>query len=59
MALYLGISSDGSFISSDGYTLKDANNLSLSAISTTFKHKIILNNVVYRVNVNLKKKEGD
>ncbi len=59
MALYLGVSNDGSFISSDGYTLKDSNNLFLRTIVTTHRHKIILNNVTYRVNVNLKKKDGE
>ena len=59
MALYLGVSNDGSFISSDGYTLKDSNNLFLRTIVTTHRHKIILNNVTYRVNVNLKKRDGE
>jgi hypothetical protein len=58
MALHLGIGNDGTFVSSDGYTLLDSNDLSLMAISSAYKYKIILNNVVYRVNVNLKK-EGE
>lgn len=59
MAVYLGISNDGTFVSSDGYTLQDSNDLSLTALSSVHKYKIILNNVVYRVNVNLNTKESE
>ena len=53
MALYLGITSNGTFVSSDGYTLQDSNDLVLAALPTSNKYKVILNNVVYRLNVNL------
>ena len=57
MAIYLGISNDGTFVSSDGYSLRDANDLSLYATPATYKWKIILNNVVYNLNVNFTTKE--
>lgn len=59
MALYLGVASNGTFVSSDGYRLQDSNGLYLTALSTSEKYKIILNNVVYRVNVKLPKKESE
>lgn len=59
MAIYLGIANNGTFITSDGYTLKDSNNLSLAAFPDTNKFKLILNNVVYRLNVNLNTKESE
>jgi hypothetical protein len=59
MALYLGVSNDGAFVTSDGYTLQDLNNLSLMAFPESNKFKIILNNVVYRLNVNLNTKESE
>ena len=57
MALYLGIDNNGTFVSSDGYTLQDSSGLSVSALSSVSKYKIILDNIVYRVNVNLNTKE--
>ena len=58
MALYLGVSNNGSFVSSDGYTLQDSNGVSLSAVPATSKLKIILNGVTYRLNVKLPAKES-
>lgn len=59
MAVYLGIANDGTFVTSDGYSLKDANDLSLYAMQASDKWKIVLNNIVYRVNVNLNTKEAE
>ena len=59
MAVYLGITSDGTFVTSDGYKLQDTNGLSLNALYATDKYKVILNNVVYNINVNLNKKEAE
>ena len=59
MAVYLRIPNDGTFVSSDGYSLKDANDLSLYAMQASDKWKIVLNNIVYRVNVNLNTKEAE
>ncbi len=53
MALYLGISQDGTFVSSDNYVLQDSDSLDLNALPTANKCKIILDNVVYCVNVYL------
>lgn len=58
MALYLGIANDGAIISSDGYTLLDANNTVLSASSYVCAHKVLIGNVAYRVQINLPKKEN-
>ena len=59
MAIYLGIANDGTFVSSDGYSLRDSNDLSLYAMQASDKWKIVLNNIVYRVNVNLNTKEAE
>lgn len=59
MAVYLGVSNNGTFVSSDGYTLQDSDGLSLTALSATNKLKVILNGIVYRVNINLPKKESE
>jgi hypothetical protein len=59
MALYLGVANNGTFVSSDGYSLLDSNNLSLTALPEINKLKIVLNGIVYRVNVNLPKKESE
>lgn len=59
MALYLGVSNNGTFVSSDGYALKDSNNLLLNAQFKTAKFKIILNGIAYRVNIELPKKESE
>ena len=59
MALYLGVSNNGTFVSSDGYALQDSNALSLTALPVTNKLKIILNGVVYRLNVKLPEKESE
>jgi hypothetical protein len=59
MALYLGASNSGTFLSSDGYELQDSNGLSLSALPAKSKWKIILNGVTYHLNANLKTKESE
>ena len=59
MAIYLGIANDGTFVSSDGYSLRDADGVSLFAMQASDKLKIILNGVVYRINVNLTQKEAE
>lgn len=59
MAIYLGINNDGTFVSSDEYKLQDLDGLYLYALQASDKWKIILNNVVYRVNVNLDTKESE
>ena len=59
MAVYLGIVNDGTFITSDGYRLQDINDVYLYATQATDKWKIIIDNVVYRVNVNLSLKDGE
>lgn len=59
MALYLGTLNDGTFLSSDGYVLQDSNGLYLTALPSTNKLKIVLNGVVYRVNVKLPEKESE
>ena len=59
MAVYLGVSNNGTFVSSDGYTLQDSDGLSLMALPATTKLKVILNGIVYRVNINLPTKESE
>jgi hypothetical protein len=59
MALYLGIANNGNFVSSDGYTLQDANSLYLYALPATTKLKIMLNGVAYRFNIELPVKESE
>lgn len=59
MAVYLGVTNNGTFISSDGYKLQDSNGSLLTATPSSDKLKIILNNIVYNVNVNLIKKEAE
>lgn len=59
MALCLGVANNGTLVSSDGYTLKDSNNLSLTVLPMVIKRKVIINNIVYRVNVKLPKKEDE
>ena len=59
MALYLGITNNGSFVSSDGYSLQDSNGMSLMALPYTNKLKIMLNGVAYRLNVKLPEKESE
>lgn len=59
MALYLGIINNGSFVSSDGYSMQDLDGLSLYALSDSSKQKININGVVYRLNIKLPKKEGE
>ena len=59
MAIYLGIVNDGTFITSDGYRLQDSTGLYLSALHASDKWKVIIDNVVYRVNVNLSLKDGE
>lgn len=57
MALYLGIKSDGTILSSDGYKLRDANDVLLSAMTSVDKWKIMINDIEYRLNINLKESE--
>jgi hypothetical protein len=57
MAMYLGVSNNGTFVSSDGYKLQDNDGLSLSALPANGKLKIILNGVVYRFNIKLPEKK--
>ena len=57
MALYLGIANIGNFVTSDGYALQDSNGASLTALPMIVKRKIVINNVVYNVNVKLPAKE--
>ena len=45
MALYLGIKSDGTILSSDGYKLRDANDVLLSAMTSVDKWKIMINDI--------------
>lgn len=59
MAVYLGIKNDGTFVTSDGYILKDANDMHLTGMPSADKYKIILNNVVYNINTNLNSKEAE
>ena len=59
MAVYLGISNNGQFISSDGYALHDSDSVYLTALPLTTKFKITLNGVAYRVNVKLPVKESE
>lgn len=59
MALYLGVTSNGTFVSSDGYALQDSDELSLTALPSTSKLKIILNGVAYRLNIELPVKESE
>lgn len=60
MALYLGAPNNDRLMSSDGYILQDSNGLYLTALSaTTGKLKIILNGVVYHLNVKLPAKEDE
>ena len=59
MAIYLGVANDGTFVSSDGYRLQDSNGLYLNAMQASDKWKIIIDNVVYRVNVNFSLKDGE
>ena len=57
MALYLGANDNVKFVTLDGYTLQDSEGLSLIALPVVAKRKIIINNVVYRVILNLKGSE--
>lgn len=59
MAIHLGMPNDGTFISSDGYSMKDSEGVSLNAMQASDKWKIVLNNVVYHINVKLPTKESE
>lgn len=59
MALYLGINNDGTFMSSDYYSLLDLNGFLLRALPEESKWKVVLNGVAYRVKVNLDTKESE
>ena len=52
MAVYLGLDTHGPLISADSYMLKDINDVLLVAIASSSQLKIILNNEVYRLNIN-------
>ena len=58
MAVYLG-SSGNAFVSLDGYALVDYNGVLLTATQSSNKFKIIIDNVVYRLNINLPIKESE
>ena len=58
MALYLG-TNNGVFVSLEGYVLQDSNGVSLIALPMADTRKIIINNIVYRLNVELSEKEGE
>ena len=51
MAIYLGIKNDGTFTTSDGYRLQDSNGSLLIAMPMSEKLKIMINDVVYRLNL--------
>ena len=59
MAVYLGIANNGTFVTADGYRLQDSNGILLSATPSTTKWKVVIDNIVYRVNVNLGLKDGE
>ena len=59
MALYLGVTNNGVFVSSDGYVLQDSNSLYLMALPATTKFKIMLNGVAYHLNIELPVKESE
>ena len=59
MAVYLGISNDGTFITSDDYALKDMYDIYLTALPESTKWKIVINNDIYRFNINLNLKEDE
>jgi hypothetical protein len=59
MALYLGISSNGSIISADGYALKSIDDFVLFAQSSTSKLKIMMDGVAYHPNIELPRKEDE
>lgn len=59
MAIYLGIANDGTFISSDNYRLQSSDGLFLCALPESSQRKINLNDVIYRLNVNLDTKESE
>ena len=53
MAIYLGIGNNGVFVTSDGYKLQDSTGATLIAAPSEDKWNIIIDNIVYQVNVNL------
>lgn len=59
MALCAGLKNSDAFVSLDDYVLQDSEGVYLSVLSVVDKRKIIINNVVYRVMVNLDLKEGE
>ena len=59
MGLYIGGGNNLTLLSSDNHILLDSNGLSMLALPEISKKKIILNNVVYRLNINLNSKEGE
>lgn len=59
MAVYLGVSNNGSFVTSDGYRLQDSTGVPLTATPSTIKWNVVIDNIVYRVNVNLGLKDGE
>lgn len=61
MAVCVGLKSNDTFVSADGYIIQSSDDLYLSILSIADKRKIVINNIVYRVMVdlNLYKKESE
>jgi hypothetical protein len=59
MSLQLGIASNGSFVTADGYKLQDSNGTHLSAAYIVNKFKVMINGVIYSFKVKLPKKESE
>ena len=53
------MTNNGTFVTADGYSLQDSNDTLLSAMPASTNYKIIIDNVAYRINVNLDLKDGD
>ena len=59
MGVYHGISSNGMFVTADNYGLQDLDGKSLSSQPSTDKWNIVIDNIVYRLNIDLNTKESD
>lgn len=59
MALCAGLKNSDAFVSLDNYVLQDSDGFYLSVLSVVDKRKVIIDNVVYRIMVNLDLKEGE
>ena len=53
MAVYLGVPNNGTFITSDEYKLQDSAGINLIATPSINEWNVVIDNVVYRVNINL------